>query len=428
MSIFGVLFVQFLMTITSLKIISNIKKINPLEMIIILVISFITTILYGEYGTYASVLLVLFTYCISYYYQQEIMNSLLYGSYALIIVLISDHISSYVDAIVFGYLPSLTDVKIIFHLLVCIVLGIFISLIIRKLLQKLNINNQHLKLFISFIGISTVFIYYTLIFAVAAMGKTFELIKLNLFFFFMYLFLSIFTIMIYVTHLKKQFETKRKEEEYDNLKKYTSEIEIQYQDMRKFRHDYQNILISIEMFILEKDLQGLKNYYEEVLRPTSKYLDENNFKLENLSKIKVKELKSIFASKLMRAQELGINAKFEANAEIVKIPIDSFALITSVGILLDNAIEELQDIKDGELLTGVITDGESISIIIQNTCRDDVPKLYLLKQAGFSTKGENRGLGLNNLYELLSPLENVITETTIRDNLFVQKIHIQLEG
>lgn len=427
MSIFGALFIQFLLTISALKIISNIKKINSVEITIILVVSFIATILYGQYGTYASVVLILFTYCTSYYYQQEIMNSLLYGSYALIIVLISDHLSSYIDAIIFGYLPSLTDGKIIFHLLVYVALGIFISIMIHKLLQKLDITNQHLKLFITFIGISTVFIYYTLIFAVAAMGKTFELIKLNLFFFFMYLFLSIFTIMIYVTHLKKQFETKRKEEEYDNLKKYTGEIEMQYQDMRKFRHDYQNILVSIEMFILEKDIQGLKRYYEEILRPTSKYLDENNFKLENLSKVKIKELKSIFASKLMRAQELGINAKFEANAEVVKIPIDSFALIISVGILLDNAIEELEHIENGELLTGILTDGESISIIIQNTCRDGVPKLYLLKQAGFSTKGENRGLGLNNLHELLSPLENVITETTIRDNLFVQKIHIQLE-
>ncbi|WP_144613315.1 MULTISPECIES: sensor histidine kinase [Bacillus cereus group] len=429
MSTFGVLFVQFLITIVSLKIISNVKKRNILEGIVILVISLIGAISYIEGFIYASIILILFTYCMSYFYQREIIHSLMYGSYALIVVLISDHISSYLDTIILGYLPNIVEVEVWIHLLSCVLMGIFISILVQKVLQKLSGINIQLKLFMAFIGVSTVFVYYTLIFAAASKGNTFELIRLNLFFFFMYLFLSIVTVIIYFAHLKKLFQEKRKEEEYDSLKKYLNEIEIHYQNMRKFKHDYQNILLSIEMFILEKDMQGLKGYFEEILKPTSKYLDENNFKLENLSKIKLKELKSIFASKLMRAQELGINARFEANAEIEKLPIDSFALITSVGILLDNAIEEIEcvEYEYSELLTGVIKDGDNVSIIIQNTCRDNTPRLHLLKKIGFSTKGEGRGLGLNNLQELLAPLTNVTTETTKKNNLFVQKIHIQLE-
>ncbi|CAM4082817.1 hypothetical protein BAMA_16690 [Bacillus manliponensis] len=427
MSTFGVLLAQTFITIVSLKIISGHKKINLLEIMMLVATSILATIVYEEYGTYSAGILLVFTYCMSYYYEKEMIHALLYASYTFIILLISDHVSSYIDVIIFGYLPNLTDVQMIVHLFVWGVLGICLSIIVHKLFRKLDVINQQVKRFITFIGLVTVVIYYTLIFTAASMGNTFELIRLNLLFFFLYLMLLIFTITIYSRHVKKQFETKRKEEEYDSLKKYTSEIEMQYQNMRKFRHDYQNILLSIEMFILEKDVEGLKKYYEEVLKPTSIYLDENNFKLENLSKIKIKELKSIFASKLMLAQELGINAKFEANESIEKLPIDSFALITSVGILLDNAIEELEHIENGELLTGVITDEGNISIVIQNTCRPDVPKLYLLKQAGFSTKGEGRGLGLNNLHELLSPLDNVTTETMVREHLFVQKIHIQLE-
>lgn len=427
MSTFSVLLLQFFVTTTSLKIISNVKRFNFWEIVIILLTNLITTVFFELYGTYASLLLVLFTYCIAYYYHKEIISSVFRGSYVLIIVLVSDHASSYIDSLVFGYIPNMSDMKILFHLFFYIILAIFSSIIVRKPLKKLYMANHQLKILTALIGFSTVFIYYTLIFGVASRGNHIQLVGLNLFFFFLYLFLSIFIIMVYAMHLKKKFETKRKEEEYESLKKYTSEIEKQYKNMRKFRHDYQNILISMEVFILEKDIQGLKKYYEEILKPTAKYLDENNFKLENLSKIKMKELKSIFASKLMLAQELGINARFEANTDIVKLPIDSFILITSVGIILDNAIEELEHIENGELLTGIIEDEESISIIIQNTCRSEVPKLYLLKKPGFSTKGKGRGLGLSNLHEMLSSLNNITTETTIRDNLFVQKIHIQLE-
>jgi len=428
MSTFSVLLFQFLVTTTSLKIISNVKKFNFFELGIILITNLIVTFFYRIYGTYASLLLVLFTYCIAYYYQRRILSSLFRGSYVLIIVLVSDHVSSYIDSLIFGYIPSMNDVKIFFHLFLFIMLAIIVSLIVRKPLRKVYASNHQLKILTTFIGFSTVFIYYILIFRVASRGNHIQLVGLNLLFFFLYLFLSIFTIMVYAMHLKNQFETKRKEEEYESLKKYTSEIEKQYKNMRKFRHDYQNILISMEVFILDKDIRGLKDYYEKILKPTAKYLDENNFKLENLSKIKIKELKSIFASKLMLAQELGINAKFEANTDVTKLPIDSFILITSVGILLDNAIEELEHIKDGDLLTGIIEDEKSISIIIQNTCRSEIPKLYLLKKPGFSTKGRERGLGLSNLQEMLSSLNNVTTETTIRDNLFIQKIHIQLEG
>lgn len=425
MSVFGVLFLQFLITIISLKIIANNKKVYLLDLVIIPVITLTTTIIYVNLGSYASFLLFIFTCCMSYYYHKEIINSLFYGSYALMIVLISDHIAFYIDSIVFGYIPKLSDIRILIHILTYSGLGVFISFIVHKLFRY--IVNYQLKIFMTFIGFSTVYIYYTLIFGLVSTGNTVELIGLSLFFFLIYLSLSIFTFTIYAIHLKKQFEIQKKEEEFESLKKYISEIEKQYQNMRKFRHDYQNILLSIEVFVQEKDLEGLKKYYKEVLKPTSKFLHESNFRLENLSKIKIKELKSIFASKLILAQELGINARFEANTEILKLPIDSFALITSVGILLDNAIEELEHIENGELLTGIIKDGDVISIIVQNTCRKEIPKIHLMKKPGFSTKGKDRGLGLSNLHELLSPLRNVTTETTIRDNLFIQIIYIQLE-
>jgi len=41
----------------------------------------------------------------------------------------------------------------------------------------------------------------------------------------------------------------------------TKKIEESYGAMRRFKHDYLNILTTLELFIKEGDLQGLKEYY-----------------------------------------------------------------------------------------------------------------------------------------------------------------------
>jgi len=207
---------------------------------------------------------------------------------------------------------------------------------------------------------------------------------------------------------------------FDLMQRYTEELEQQYTEIRKFRHDHQNILSSLDAFVQEDDFTGLKRYCEEQLKRTSEHLESNNFKLENLSRIKVKEIKSLIASKLVRAQKLGIDATFEAKEEIHSIPADSVALVRAIGILLDNAIEELQEIKHGSMTVGLIGDRKAVHIIVQNDCRDDLPRVHKLKEAGFSTKGSNRGLGLANLAELVAQLPNVVSETLVKEGRFTQ--------
>ncbi|WP_311736327.1 GHKL domain-containing protein [Lactiplantibacillus plantarum] len=50
--------------------------------------------------------------------------------------------------------------------------------------------------------------------------------------------------------------------------------------------------------------------------------------------------------------------------------------------------------------------------------------LWQLKKAGCSTKGDNRGLGLANLQEIIDKYPRVILETTYTNVVFLQKIII----
>ena len=49
----------------------------------------------------------------------------------------------------------------------------------------------------------------------------------------------------------------------------------------------------------------------------------------------------------------------------------------------------------------------------------------MLFKQGFSTKGENRGLGLSNLKEIIDKYKNVTLDTFIKNELFFQEITIK---
>ena len=50
-----------------------------------------------------------------------------------------------------------------------------------------------------------------------------------------------------------------------------------------------------------------------------------------------------------------------------------------------------------------------------------------LFELGFSTKGRNRGIGLNNVKEILDKYENIILETEMEDSTFRQIIRFKRE-
>ena len=129
-------------------------------------------------------------------------------------------------------------------------------------------------------------------------------------------------------------------------------------------------------------------------------------------------------TKLMVAQNLDIDTTFEADGEIAHIPVDSVALVRMLGIILDNAIEELETLGQGKLLVACFKTEESVTFVVQNTCRPNIPQLHQLEQAGFSTKGEGRGLGLSNLAEITNSYPEIALWTSIKDGNFIQKLTV----
>ena len=236
------------------------------------------------------------------------------------------------------------------------------------------------------------------------------------------IFISFF---FYIRSLRERMSLQELRAEQKIQQQYTDQVEMRQIAVQKFRHDYQNILLSINGFVMTEDWDELKQYMKKV-HSASAIIENDNLALESIRKVKPLEIKYLLAEKLMLAQSLGldITTKVEVHEEIDHIPGNSVNLVRMLGIILDNAVEALAELQRGMLSVACYNDGGNVVFIIQNTCSSDSPPFAQLKKEGFSTKSIDRGLGLNILSELVDTHPNITLHTSIKDNKFTQKLSI----
>ena len=105
-----------------------------------------------------------------------------------------------------------------------------------------------------------------------------------------------------------------------------------------------------------------------------------------------------------------------------RVTVNELDLDIALGIMLDNAIEATNGHEQGKIMSAIFMEKTSTVFVIQNTVFDPLPPLWQLKETGYSTKGENRGIGLTNLSEIVSRNENMILETRLPGSVFIQRL------
>ncbi|CAJ1190469.1 hypothetical protein CPEBRM1_ABPJDJAI_01236 [Companilactobacillus paralimentarius] len=249
-----------------------------------------------------------------------------------------------------------------------------------------------------------------------------------------FVIIILFAIMFASVHIarikamNKDLELREQKARSESTNRYLIQIEQHYNELRKFRHEYQNTLLSFEEYLRTDDLEGLKKYYNTYIKPISVDLNQEKYKFEDIGRIGNKEIKGVVFNKLYAAQLDGIKVSFEAKNEIKDFHMDTLDLALAMGIIMDNAIEETRDQKHGTIQVGLIKSNAEIIIVVQNSLRkNDIP-VWKMKEAGFSSKGSNRGFGLKNLTEIINRNNGATLETMKLNNYFLQKITISTKG
>lgn len=127
---------------------------------------------------------------------------------------------------------------------------------------------------------------------------------------------------------------------------------------------------------------------------------------------------------MVYAHESGIDVTIDIPDRIKNFTMDTIDLARILGIFLDNAIEAALETEQPQIGLNIIQNNTGVAIIINNCFQNNGLVLHKLKQKGFSTKSGHQGIGLSNAQKIISSYDNVLLETTIQADCFVQ--HMEL--
>ncbi|WP_373756267.1 sensor histidine kinase [Streptococcus ferus] len=230
--------------------------------------------------------------------------------------------------------------------------------------------------------------------------------------------LILFFILIAILdrHIKRELQMellKQKEEQMKSLSQYSSHIEELYKEIRSFRHDYINILTSLRLGIENRDLPGIEKIYHQVLEKTEKQMQNNRYDFGHLMNLKNEALKSVLSAKILEAQNKGIAVGLEIPEIIETFSIEPLDLITIVSIMCDNAIEAAFESSSPEITLALFEQRNALVFIIQNTTKEERIEVNKIFNEGYSTKGQDRGLGLTTVKRILDnyPKANLQTKS-----------------
>ena len=413
--------IQIFLLVWVIKTIANIKFVRK-DYIFITGIIILSAILYNVYASQALVLVVIMI--IIFFYSKV-------RWYSIVIVLMStllSYLTNFITVVISLYTEDIIHniyLFTIFHLLIYIILSLILAHLFKHLLIKLRYIYLYISkryyFIISFV-LAIAFIYFYII------SQT-NLQENNSLKFYAIIFVSVIVFLSLVILLLSAFalremKYKRKLQEIEAYYEYTLRIESINNEMRKFRHDYVNILTTLSDYIREDDMPGLRKYFNENIVPMKDKLKTRSIKMNGIEKLKVREIKGLITTKIIQAQEKRIPISIEVPDEIDRIDMNTVELSRIIGIIVDNALEASENLEEPLINIAFIDNEESVTFIVMNKCSDDIPKIHELFEQGFSTKGDNRGLGLSTLKELTDSNENVLLDTVIENGYFVQKVEI----
>ena len=230
-------------------------------------------------------------------------------------------------------------------------------------------------------------------------------------------------------NIKLETNNKIESAKLEQQKKYILALEKNNNEIRKFKHDFNNIILGLDGYINNDDFdkEKLKKYFNSTIMNFNNNIELNDIVIAKLNSIKVSSLKSLITNKVLMAQNNNIDVDINIQGEINDFYTDEMQLSRILGILLDNAIEASLELTDDKKIDmNIIQIDKTTDIQISNTFNNTGTPISDFNKEGFSTKGTNRGLGLSSAHEIANKL-NMLLNTEIDGNTFIQILTIEGE-
>lgn len=340
--------------------------------------------------------LIMFLYCLLNYrlgIKKSILNCILASVGVSLIQMLCYFVITFIDFMNTKYTMTVTQREIV----VSIVYFVFILAFSDKLRLK-EISDFFMK--------RNKLLYMVEIFILLILGSQIWWIKKDnvidgkaIFF---AIYFALLLILVIWEWQKTRNESEKRKVQLELNQVYFGAYEELIQSIRERQHDFKNHLNAIEGMIYSID------NYEELVTEQKKYLKNvtGDVELTRLLTLVENPLIAGFLNcKISKAQKLGIETKYDCVFPKCEMQLPEFQIVEMMGILLDNAIEEMDDenIIDKILIMELKARDRTMEFSVSNTYSGnlniDISRIF---ERGYSSKGADRGIGLAKLKRMVN--------------------------
>lgn len=417
-------FVCMLFFTSILNIETNTKKKSIYVIVYGTIASLITFVVPTSYSVFVNI--IVWPLMVYFILKASLLKSLLSEVITLVITSILEFIFANIFLALFNITSAMIMVVPIYRLV--IVLSIYLILfIVTKFINILKVNvqifdNMKLKtkvlLIINALLIVLVLAmqFYLLRFYSSSMPTYITLISIIG-------LIAYFAVSLYsIINVSRLESTKI---DLENANNTIHSLTILHDQVRSFKHDFDNMVNSIGGYVVNEDIAGLKKYYNQLLEECNK---TNNLYALSPAVINHPAIYHMLATKYYEADQKNIQINLDVFLDLNEIEerMKIYDFTRILGILLDNAIDAA--VECNKKIINVTfrkeMSNDMIAVIIQNTYTNKDVNTENIYLKGVSSKANHSGLGLWKIRQILMRNNNLNLFTTKNDEFFTQQFEI----
>ena len=380
----------------------------------------------SPYYTYINV--ICFPILVFFIFKQSIFVSVLCEIivYFLIFLIATPLVMIYS---LFVKIPSASIAILPIHKIIYSVLLDSLIYVVCKIVAKYNINLSVLKKLKNKIS-KTLLINFIMGILAIAIQCYIEFLYLDYIPIYLIILCTLVLVIYFIISIFSLFRTTKLEtitEKLEEEKLYNQTLTLLYDNIRGFKHDFNNIVQGIGGYISTNNMEGLKTYYSEVLDDCQRV---NNLSLLSPEIINNPAIYSLLTSKYFSAMELGIKMNLEVFMDLSTISMKIYELTRILGILIDNAIEAAKDCSEKVINITIRKDNRLNKqlFIIENTYSNKDVNIDEIFEKGKTSKSnedsKNHGLGLWEVRNIIKKHKNLNLYTSKDEKYFKQQFEI----
>lgn len=361
---------------------------------------------------------------ILFYWISKRSITFIHICFVFIIGILMDHLTQ----IILNFFQIQTRIELLGQFILFSLLFVLAIVIYKQATRKMYTligGAKIASLLILLVGLFTVSTFYINIYLSGHVSGN-KIVQFNILSQIIYFGFMLIVLYFTIKTLKRKNEFKKIQFETAHFKDYIQSLELINNDMQKFQHDYSNILFTMQGYMENDNLEGLKEYFKEHIVSTEADTFQLNKRLANLSNLQIPGLKGLIVTKTLQAENEGIVVNIEIPEVIDSIDMNIIEVARTLGIFFDNAIEANKDSNEQKEINFALfkSISESTIMIVENTFTDDLLQMDDIFKEGYSTKGDNRGKGLSNVKSIINHYPNATLTTNLNNGLFTQIVEL----